>query len=417
MSSEKPFCISKHEVMAAYRGVKANGGAAGVDSVTIEKFEENLENNLYKIWNRMSSGTYFPSPVRQVEIPKPNGETRVLGIPTIADRIAQSVAKRFLEPVVEPVFHPDSFGYRPHRSALDAVGVCRKRCWRFDWVIDLDIKGFFDNLDHDLVLKAVNHFTQERWLLICIERWLKAPIETKAGECQQRDKGTPQGGVISPLLANIFMHFVFDHWMSKRFSSVPFERYADDVCVHCTSLEEAVLILAEIKQRLSECNLEVHPDKTQIVYCKDGKRQKDYSIKKFDFLGYSFKPRHCRGPSGHMFLSFTPSISGKAAKRIRQVIKSWKIRNCIGMKLDGIARFVAAKVRGWINYYGRFRKSELVLVLNQLDRELVLWAVAKYRRFKRSRLRASRWLAAISRRCSALFVHWKMLGVSSNGGW
>ena len=269
MLEAKPFSISKHLVAKAYRLVKANRGAAGVDRQTVEAFEEDLKGNLYKIWNRMSSGSYFPPPVRLVEIPKGDGRMRPLGIPTVADRVAQMVVKLTLEPLVEPVFHPDSYGYRPGKSALDAVGVARKRCWRMDWVIDLDIRDFFGSLDHDLLLKAVRHHTELKRIHLYVERWLKAPVQRVDGTLEARTAGTPQGGVISPLLANLFMHYAFDEWMRRTFPSVPFERYADDVVIHCVSQAQARSVLAAVRKRLSECNLELHPEKTKVVYCKD----------------------------------------------------------------------------------------------------------------------------------------------------
>mgnify|MGYP001565008091 FL=1 len=228
MTEAKPFSISKWDVWQAYKRVKANRGAAGVDRQSLAEFEEDRENNLYKIWNRMSSGSYFPSPVRVVEIPKASGGKRPLGIPTVADRIAQTVARMYLEPLVEGIFHENSYGYRPGRSALDAVSMARKRCWRKDWVVDLDIKGFFDNLDHALILRAVRHHTDCSWLLLYVERWLKAPAERADGTREDREKGTPQGGVISPLLANLFMHYAFDHWLERHQPDIQFERYADD---------------------------------------------------------------------------------------------------------------------------------------------------------------------------------------------
>jgi retron-type reverse transcriptase len=254
VSGPKSFEISKHAVFEAYRRVKANHGAAGVDGESIELFEADLKANLYKLWNRMSSGCYMPPPVRMVEIPKPGGRgVRILGVPTVADRVAQTVAAMYLEPGVEKVFHPDSYGYRPGRSALDAVGVCRERCWRTDWVIDLDIQGFFDNLDHDLVLKAVAHHTNQRWILLYVQRWLSAPLQAQDGSLLARDRGSPQGSAISPLLANLFMHYAFDAWMAREFPAVRFERYCDDVVVHCRSEAEAHQVREAIAARLARC--------------------------------------------------------------------------------------------------------------------------------------------------------------------
>jgi RNA-directed DNA polymerase len=265
MNKTKPFCISKQEVMSAWERVKANKGTYGVDKESIEDFEINLKDNLYKLWNRMSSGTYFPPPLRGVAIPKRDGKKgiRMLGIPTVTDRIAQAVVKSHLESIVEPKFHEDSYGYRPGKSALEAVGVARQRCWREDWCIDLDIKGFFDNLDHELMMKAVKHHTDQKWIHLYVERWLKAPLQTEEGGLIERKSGSPQGSVVSPLLANLFMHHGFDEWMRKNYPTIRFEGYADDIITHCRSQEEAEKILEAIKERLKECGLEINPGKTK----------------------------------------------------------------------------------------------------------------------------------------------------------
>ena len=251
MTKAKSYAISKQVVWEAYKRVKANRGAAGVDGESLAAFEQDLKNNLYKIWNRMSSGSYFPPPVRLVEIPKGNtGKTRPLGIPTVSDRIAQTVVKMYFEPQVEPYFHPDSYGYRPGKSALEAVGVTRQRCWRQDWVIDLDIKGFFDNLDHALVLRAVRHHTQVPWILLYVERWLKAPVQREDGTLEERTKGSPQGSVVSPLLANLFLHYAFDEWMRRHYPHIQFARYADDTVIHAKSLSQAEHVLEAVRKRL-----------------------------------------------------------------------------------------------------------------------------------------------------------------------
>jgi group II intron reverse transcriptase/maturase len=290
MTESKPFCISKWTVLEAWRKVRANKGATGVDDVSIKEFEKRLKNNLYRIWNRMSSGSYVPPPVLRVMIPKADGKQRPLGIPTVGDRVAQMVVKLELEPKVEPLFHPDSYGYRPGKSALDAVGTCRKRCWRYDWVVDLDIKGFFDNIDHSLMMHAVRKHTDCPWVLLYIERWLKAPAQIEDGTLLARDRGTPQGGVISPLLANIFLHHVFDAWISQEYPGCPFERYADDVVIHCSSQQQALAVKAAVEARLRRCKLEAHPDKTRIVYCRDDHRRQDHEHIQFDFLSYTFRP-------------------------------------------------------------------------------------------------------------------------------
>ena len=301
--------------MEAYECVKANKGSAGVDDVSIQDFGNDLKRNLYKIWNRMSSGSYFPPPVKTVEIPKADGKMRELGIPTVGDRIAQMVVKMYLEPLIEPHFHNDSYGYRPNKSGLDAVEVARRMCWKYDWILDIDIKGFFDNIDHELMMRAVKRHTQEPWILIYVQRWLEAPAEAKDGSLVKRTKGTPQGGVISPLLANLYLHYAFDEWMKRYYSGNPFERYADDIVVHCRTEEEAVKLKEDIRKRLEECKLELHPEKTKIVYCKDSNRRGNYQNEKFDFLGYTFRPRSSRNRQGKLFVNFTPAISDKAKQQ------------------------------------------------------------------------------------------------------
>lgn len=301
MTEAKPYQISKPMVWEAYRRVKANGGAAGVDAQSVEDFEVHLGDNLYKLWNRMSSGSYSPPPVRLCDIPKGDGKKRTLGIPTVSDRIAQTVGKLYLEPKVEPLFHPDSYGYRPGKSAKEAIGAARQRCWKYNWVIDVDIKGFFDNIDHELMLAIVRKHTAEKWLLLYIERWLKAPAEDQQGRVSERRKGTPQGGVISPLLANLFLHEAFDKWMEEQFPSLAFERYADDVCVHCYTEKQAKYVLACMRSRLAHYRLELHPEKTKIVYCKDGNRTEEHEHTLFVFLGYEFRSRQCKSGKGQFF--------------------------------------------------------------------------------------------------------------------
>lgn len=409
MSKAKPYDISKQVVWDAYKRVKANRGAAGVDGESLAAFEKDLKGNLYKIWNRMSSGSYFPPPVRLAEIPKGNGGMRPLGIPTVADRVAQTVAKMYLEPIVEPKFHTDSYGYRPGKSALDAVATARKRCWRADWVIDLDIVGFFDNLDHDLVMRAVRHHTDNPWLLLYIERWLKAPLQRPDGTVVERTAGTPQGGVISPLLANIFMHHAFDDWMRRHWSAVPFERYADDAIIHCTSEAQAKHVLGAVRQRLGQCGLELHPMKTKIVYCKDDDRRGEYEQVAFDFLGYTFQPRRARNRWGKHFVSFLPAISNKAAKRIWATMRGWRMaatRN--NQSLEALAELTDPYVRGWTNYYGRFYRSRCVQVLRRLNSALVRWACRKYKRFRRRERAAAHWLGRIAKRDPNLFVLWQL---------
>jgi len=412
----KPFGISKRAVWEAYKRVRANRGAAGVDAISVEEFERNVENNLYKLWNRLSSGTYFPPPVRSVAIPKKGGGERVLGIPTVSDRIAQSVAKMYLEPLVEPHFHRDSYGYRPGKSAIDAVAVARTRCWRSDWVIDLDIKGFFDNLDHALVMRAVGRYTQCRWVLLYVRRWLEAPLQMSDGSLVPRTKGTPQGGVISPLLANIFMHLGFDEWMRTSHPTVLFERYADDVVVHCRTETQAYAVLRSIEKRLSQCKLMLHPAKTQVVYCKDDDRPGTYTQHKFDFLGYTFRPRRSKNRWGKYFISFTPAVSNQAATKMRQTMRRWRLHLRSDKSLGDLARMWNRVLRGWIQYYGVFYKSALHPVFHHLNQTLVRWAMRKYKRLRRRPRRAERWLGGVARREPTLFAHWQQLGVKPTAG-
>ena len=414
---DKPFQISKWKVWEAFERVKANKGAAGVDEQSIEEFEAGRDRNLYKIWNRMSSGSYFPPPVKAVEIPKAGGKgVRVLGVPTVADRIAQTVVRLYLEPNVEPVFHPDSYGYRPRKSALDAVAACRQRCWRADWVIDMDIRAFFDTVPWDLVLKAVaRHISPDQgWILLYVGRWLKAPLQQADGTLVARDRGTPQGSAISPLLANLFMHYAFDAWIAREFPGVRFERYCDDAVVHCASEKQARQVRDAIAGRLAEVGLELHPGKTRIVYCKDDDRRDDHEVTSFTFLGYEFRPRLAKSKYGKHFVSFLPAVSTEAMKAMGAEIRSWHWAKRSDKSLGDLALMFNSVVQGWINYYGRFYKSELLCFLRRLNRHLVRWACRKYKRLKRRERRAMAWLAEIARRSPRLFAHWR-LGACPDG--
>jgi RNA-directed DNA polymerase len=409
MTKGKSYTISKQVVWEAYQRVRANRGAAGVDGQSLEAFEEDLKSNLYKIWNRMSSGSYFPPPVRRVEIPKGQGGTRPLGIPTVGDRVAQRVVKMYLEPLVEPHFHPDSYGYRPGKSALDAVGTARERCWRQDWVIDLDIKGFFDNLNHDLLMRAVRHHTDLPWVILYVQRWLTAPVQHPDGHLEERTKGSPQGSVVSPLLANLFLHYAFDEWMRRTYPHIRFERYADDVVVHAATRAQAETRLEAIRVRRQECSLEVHPEKTRIVYCQDSGRRGPHPHLQFDFLGYTFRPRRAKNRWGKPFVSFLPAVSNTAAKKIRAMIRDWRlgaIRN--NQSLEEIARFVNPYVRGWVNYYGRFYRSALTPVLRHLERALVYWVRRKFKRLRRHQRWATHWLGRVARRDPHLLYMWQI---------
>ncbi len=413
MEQIKPFNISKQSVWKAYKKVKANKGGAGVDGVKLEDFERNLKDNLYKIWNRLSSGSYFPPPVLRVEIPKSDGTIRPLGIPTVADRIAQMVVKQQLEPNLEKVFHKDSYGYRPNKSAIQALEVARKRCWRNDWVVDLDIKGFFDNIDHSLMLKAVKIHTTDKWVLLYISRWLKASVQMPDGAVIKSDKGTPQGGVISPLLANLFLHYAFDKWMERKFPTIPFERYADDSVCHCKSEVQAQMLKNALERRMKEVGLELHPDKTKIVYCKDSDRTNKYPNIQFDFLGYTFRPRKSKNRFGKHFINFSPAISNKAKKRIRSIIREWQWQNRSDKSLEDLAYMYNIRVQGWINYYGHFYKSALLPLLQHLDHKLHWWATRKFKKLRGHKGRAREWLREIAHREPKLFAHWRLLYASN----
>lgn len=412
----KPFGISKRMVWDAYKRVRANHGAAGVDAESIEQFEQDLSNNLYRLWNRMASGSYFPPPVRSVGIPKKDGGERRLGIPTVSDRIAQTVVKQFLEPLVEPQFHPDSYGYRPGKSAHDAVAATRQRCWRYNWLIDLDIRGLFDNLDHVLIMRAIGKYTQCPWVLLYVRRWLEAPVQQEDGTLALRLKGTPQGGVVSPLVANVFLHLAFDSWMQDQHPDVPFARYADDIVAHCRSEAQAQQVLASVRDRLQHCRLEVHPDKTQVVYCKDDDRRSRYPLTKFDFLGYTFRARRSKSRKGHYFVNFSPAVSNAAAKEMRQEMRRWHLPLRSDKALDDLARMWNPVLRGWIQYYGRFYRSALYPVFRHLNGLLVRWAMRKYKRLRRHRRRAGHWLGTVARREPRMFAHWSLLGLRPTAG-
>lgn len=407
MVKTKPFSISKWVVWEAWKRVRANQGAAGVDDVSISEFEERLKDNLYRIWNRMSSGTYFPPPVRRVNIPKADGGERTLGIPTVGDRVAQMVVKLYLEPEVDPCFHPDSYGYRPGKSAIEAVGQTRRRCWRYDWVLDLDIRGFFDNIDHTLMRHAVRKHTHCKWILLYIERWLKAQATQADGTLVDRDAGTPQGGVASPLLANIFLHHVLDAWMAEKYPHIPFERYADDAVFHCKSEAQARFIRRQIEQRLRACKLEVHPGKTKIVYCKDELRPGKHTHESFDFLGFTFRPRCSKNRKGKFFVNFSPAVSDKATQAMRATLRGWRIHRKSDKSLEDLSRMIGPMLRGWINYYGSYYKSALYPVFRRINRRLVRWARQKYKRHRHQR-EATHWLRRIARRQPGLFAHWQL---------
>jgi group II intron reverse transcriptase/maturase len=405
-SSGKPFEISKRELWEAYRQVKANQGAPGVDEVTLGEFEADLRNNLYRIWNRMSSGSYFPPPVKAVEIPKPHGAgTRVLGVPTVADRIAQTVVARRLEAKVEPIFHPDSYGYRPKRSALDAVAVCRRRCWRSDWIVDLDIQSFFDSVSWELVLKAVAAHSTDPWVVLYVKRWLAAPLALPDGSLRERDRGTPQGSAVSPLLANLFLHSAFDAWMAREYPAVRFERYADDAIVHCASEAQAKRLVVAIGNRLAAVGLQLHPAKTRIVYCKDGRRRLDYEHTAFTFLGFTFRARGARSRNGVNFTGFLPAVSKDALNKMSREVRRWRLHLLSGHSLADLAQEINPIVRGWVRYYGAFYRSALHPLLRRINAYLVRWLQRKYRRLRTFKKALVCW-QRITNQQPRLFAHW-----------
>ena len=415
MDKAKSWSIPKLYVWDAYKRVKANRGAAGVDDQTIEEFERDLANNLYKLWNRMSSGSYFPPPVKRVNIEKRGGGIRPLGIPTVSDRIAQAVIKGYLEPELEKHFHPDSYGYRPGKSALDAVGVARERCWRYAWVLDLDIKSYFDTISHELLLRAVRKHTDCPWVLLYIERWLKAPVQLEDGTFEPRERGTPQGSVISPLLSNLFLHYTFDRWMAQNHPDIPFERFADDALCHCVTEARAKTLKEALEKRFAECGLQLHPEKTKIVYCKDDDRRGNSKHESFDFLGYSFRARRSKNRFGKFFVNFSPGVSNAATKAIREEIRRWQLRCRIDKWIDDLARMFNPVIRGWITYYGRYYKSALYPTFRYLDQCLANWAMAKYKRLRRHRQRAGHWVSKTALRDPPLFAHWPLLRRAATG--
>lgn len=406
MSETRPFNISKFAVYESWLAVKANAAAAGVDGITIKEFEKSLNKNLHKIWVRMSSGTYFPPPVRAVEIPKGDGKMRGLGIPTVSDRVAQNVVKIYLEPQIDKHFHIDSYGYRPNKSMRQALLKTRERCWKYNYVIDMDIKGFFDNMDHELVMKAVHKHTSEKWILLYVERWLKAPAQAVEGTITPRDRGTPQGSVISALLANLFMHYAFDKWMLINYPNNPFERYADDVVIHCNKETEAKELLEAVGNRMQECKLELHPVKTKIIYCKDDNRTGEYENIWFNFLGYKFIMRKCINKRGKRFMNFLPAISDKAAVKIREEVRKWNLHKRTDKSLAELADEVNPKIRGWINHYGMFYKSKLDEVLKCIDRDIFKWGLRKYKKLKKRVKQGVIWFERIKSRTGKLFAHW-----------
>lgn len=409
METTKSFEISKHKVLEAYKKVKQNSGGAGIDEQTIGDFEGNLKDNLYKIWNRLSSGSYFPPPVKAVPIPKKSGGTRILGVPTVADRVAQMVIKMELEPKLEPHFHCDSYGYRPNKSAHQAIEVTRKRCWDFDWVLEFDIKGLFDNISHELLMKALNKHTDNKWILLYVQRWLKAPLQLEDGTLIERNKGVPQGGVVSPVLSNLFMHYVFDKWMEMNFPPLKWCRYADDALVHCKTYKQAEYLMMKLDKRLKECGLELHPLKTKIIYCKSSKLPDTYKETSFDFLGFKFMPRRSvNKTTGKVFTSFMPAISPSAISSIKVEIRRWKLWRKANISLEDLAATYNPIIRGWNEYYGKFYPSELKKFHRYLNGNLRGWVKRKFKNKYGHKMQCTEWLENFAKQKPKLFAHWTL---------
>ncbi|WP_342276790.1 group II intron reverse transcriptase/maturase [Spiroplasma endosymbiont of Nebria brevicollis] len=407
MNKTKSFDIPKQLIGKAYKQVSKNKGVEGVDGITILKFNEDLKGNLYKLWNRMSSGSYCPKPLRVVKIPKNTGGHRILCIPTVYDRVAQTAVAMYLQPLVEPTFHENSYGYRPNKSALDAVDMARKTCWKYDWVIDLDIAEFFDSLDHDLVLQSIKMYTNCKWVILYVERWLKVPMQWENGTMIERNKGIPQGSPISPIISNIVLHLVFDNWMKQEYPTIPFERYVDDVIVHCKTYKQASFMKEVIRKRLLKFSLKLQMEKTSIVYCKDNARTEIFSKYTFDFLGYTFRPRKARSQKGGgSFTSFLPAISNKAKKKIKQNIRAWRLHQRTGTTLERIAEKINPIVRGWVQYYGRFYKSEMYIMIWNIENYLLRWVRAKCKNFRNKVKHSCKFISKIKKRFPSFFYHW-----------
>jgi len=408
MYRPKPFCISKKSVQEAYLKIKANNGAAGVDQMSMEAFNQQPQKYLYKLWNQMSSGSYIPPAVKLVEIDKKGGGKRPLGIPTITDRIGQAVVAKELEEVVDNLFHEDSYGYRPKKSALQAVAKARERCWKYEWVLDVDIKGFFDNIPHDLLMRAVEKHVQEKWMLLYIERWLVAPLQLEDGTIVARTKGVPQGSVIGPILSNLYLHYAMDMWLVANYPDCCFERYADDAVIHCGNSIKVEKLKIALGKRLKVCGLEMHEDKTKIIQCRDSNRTRKHNKPvMFDFLGYTFKPRQAQnGERKEDFTNFLPAVSTKAMTAMNTKLNNMPILRIAGIEIEAVAKELNPVLQGWINYYGKFYSTKLRDFMRRINAKIANWAIRKYKGLRTSLHRAMKWVSRLCKRKPNLFAHW-----------
>jgi group II intron reverse transcriptase/maturase len=405
----KSVPITKQMVWEAYKKVKSNGGSAGIDHQSLSEFDKVRSKELYKIWNRLASGSYLAPKIKRVTIPKGKGKTRPLGIPTVSDRVAQQVMKAYIEPRLEPVFVENSYGYRPNKSVHSAIKEVQQNVLKYSWVLDLDIKEFFENVSHELLMKALRKHVSEKWVLMYIQRWLEAPVQLEDGSIKEpTGKGTPQGGVISPLLANLYLHYCVDKWLEKHYPRVKLVRYADDLIIHCGSYTIATQLLSTLTTRLTECGLTAHPEKTKIVYCKKDKRNLEGYPVQFDFLGFSFQPIRNKLKAGGSFLQFDCKMSRKSKVRITQELKKLAFHNKSQWSLQGIANLLNPKIRGWIQYYGRISKRSLKPVFYYLHQRTIRWVLNKYKSFKGSKVKAIACLRAIGKSYPNLFYHWEV---------
>jgi len=403
---QKTVPIEFIQVVKAYAKVRKGGKAAGIDEQSWEDFDKDVEKNLYVIWNRLASGSYHPQAVREVEIPKKDGKMRKLGIPTLRDRIAQQVVKAYMEKRIDGMFHENSYGYRPLKSAHQAIEQVRQNCYKQDWVIDMDISKFFDEIDHELLLKGIRHVISENWVEMYVKRWLEMPVQKQDGSIHPKQgKGTPQGGVISPLLANLYLHYAFDMWLTRNYPESSFVRYADDIVVHCNSKAEAEQILEAIKLRLAEVKLQIKEEKTHIAYCKDYRRNEKHANVKFEFLGFSYQPRARKSKrNGKSYIAFTAEISQSNRKKIRDQIRDINIWRHPNVEISDIANLLNEKLRGWINYYGKYSKRSLRRTLKSIDLKLVKWLMKKH---KTSYRKAVAKLRQTEKSYPGLFYHWQ----------